>query len=40
MPKKLDKCAKAVKKQNRGKKKKYNPWAVCIASIYGKKKKG
>jgi len=36
MPKKLESCVKKVKKKSG---KKYNPWAVCKASIYGKKKK-
>lgn len=35
MPKKLENCVKAVKKQGG----KYNPWAICVSSIYGKKKK-
>jgi hypothetical protein len=39
MPKKLEKCVKEVEKKQKGKKKKYNAWAVCTSSIYGKKKK-
>ena len=35
MPKKLERCVEEVSKQGS----KYNPWAVCTASIYGKKKK-
>jgi hypothetical protein len=39
MPKKLEQCVKAILKQNKKSKKKYNPWAVCTASIYGKRRK-
>lgn len=39
MPRKLERCVKAIKKQNKGNRVKYNPYAVCKASIYGKKKR-
>ena len=32
MPAKLMRCVKDVKAKNRGKGKKVNPWAVCVAS--------
>ena len=35
MPAKLHRCVKKVKKKSPG----VNAWAVCNASIYGKKKK-
>ncbi len=38
MPKKLDKCVKKVKRKNKGKRKKVNPWAVCKAALKKKKK--
>lgn len=36
MPKKLERCVKSVKRKSKGK---YNPYAVCTASIYRKCKK-
>ena len=33
MPEKLDRCVRKVKAQNRGSRKKVNPWAVCKASL-------
>ena len=38
MPKKLERCIKAVKSQNRKRKTSYNPYAVCKSSIYKKEK--
>ena len=38
MPKKLDRCVKHVEEQNRRRKKKANPWAVCNASLNRKRK--
>jgi hypothetical protein len=35
MPAKFDRCVKSVEKQGS----KYNPYAVCTNSIYGKSKK-
>jgi len=40
VPAKLERCVKKVKAQNRKKKKKVNPWAVCSSSTGIKKKKG
>lgn len=37
MPKKLERCVKEIKKKN--KKGKYNPYAVCKASIKKNKRK-
>jgi len=38
MPKKLDRCVRKVKKANKKRKKKVNPYAVCKAAIKKKKK--
>lgn len=32
MPAKLERCVEHVRASNRGKRKKANPWAVCVAS--------
>lgn len=42
MPKKLKSCVRKVKAKNKGKGKKVNPWAVCVASTGQKphRKKG
>jgi len=39
MPKKLDRCVRKVRAAQRGKKKKYNPYAVCKASLKKSKSK-
>lgn len=38
MPKKIERCVKSVKKQNKKRKTQYNPYAVCKASIKKSKK--
>jgi len=40
MPKKLDRCVKKVRAQNKKRSRKVNPWAVCSASTGIKRKKG
>lgn len=41
MPAKLDRCVKKVKAKQKGKKKKYNPYAVCKSAMKKKQlKKG
>lgn len=40
MPPKLDRCLARVRAQSRGKKKKVNPYAVCVKATGIKRKKG
>jgi len=40
MPKKFDRCVRAVMRSNKKKGKDYNPWAVCNKTVGRKKSNG